>query len=55
MKIAVPRETAPGETRVALTPQAITKDNLSIVLDAGWITKADLCKDVTAGSVPECS
>ncbi|MDP9251041.1 MAG: Re/Si-specific NAD(P)(+) transhydrogenase subunit alpha [Chloroflexota bacterium] len=24
MKIAVPRETAPGETRVALTPQAVT-------------------------------
>jgi len=41
-------------TSILLTPQAITKDNLSIVLDAGWITKADLCKDVTAGSVPGC-
>jgi D-xylose transport system substrate-binding protein len=41
-------------TSILLTPQAITKDNLSIVLDAGWITKADLCKDVTAGSVTGC-
>jgi D-xylose transport system substrate-binding protein len=41
-------------TSILLTPQAITKDNLNVVLDAGWITKADLCKDVTAGSVPGC-
>jgi len=41
-------------TSILLTPQAITKDNLNIVLDAGWITKADLCKDVTAGSVGGC-
>lgn len=41
-------------TSILLTPQAITKDNLSIVLDAGWITKEDLCKDVTAGSVTGC-
>ncbi len=41
-------------TSILLTPQAITKDNLSVVLDAGWITKEDLCKDVTAGSVAGC-
>ena len=41
-------------TSILLTPQAITKDNLSVVLDAGWITKEDLCKDVTAGSVTGC-
>lgn len=41
-------------TSILLTPQAITKDNLTVVLDAGWITKADLCKDVTAGSVGGC-
>src|SRR6266540_1465276 len=41
-------------TSILLTPQAITKDNLSVVLDAGWITKDVLCKDVTAGSVPGC-
>ncbi len=39
---------------ILLTPAPITKDNLNVVLDAGWITKADLCKDVTAGSVKGC-
>jgi D-xylose transport system substrate-binding protein len=37
-----------------LNPVPITKDNLQVVLDAGWITKADLCKDVTAASVKGC-
>ncbi|HJW22502.1 MAG TPA: substrate-binding domain-containing protein [Candidatus Limnocylindrales bacterium] len=49
--------TTPGKNTVSsifLTPQAITKDNLNVVLDAGWITKADLCKGVTAGSVGGC-
>jgi len=41
-------------TSIFLTPQPITKDNLSVVLDAGWITKDVLCKDVAAGSVPGC-
>jgi D-xylose transport system substrate-binding protein len=41
-------------TSIFLTPQPITKDNLQVVLDAGWITKDVLCKDVTAGSVPGC-
>jgi len=41
-------------TSILLTPQAITKDTLNIVLDAGWITKDALCKDVKAGSVPAC-
>jgi len=38
MKIAVPRETAPGETRVALTPQAagqLTGDGVEVVVQAG--------------------
>jgi NAD(P) transhydrogenase subunit alpha len=38
MKIAVPRETAPGETRVALTPQAITallEDGVDVVVQSG--------------------
>ena len=39
---------------ILITPQAITKDNLQVVLDAGWIDKATLCKDVTAGSVLGC-
>ena len=41
-------------TSIFLTPQAITKDNLNVVLDAGWITKDDLCKDVPAGTVSVC-
>ena len=41
-------------TSIFLTPQPITKDNLQVVLDAGWITKDVLCKDVPAGSVPAC-
>jgi len=50
--------TTPGGNSVSsilLTPDPITKANLKDVLDAGWITKTDLCKDVPAGSVPECS
>jgi D-xylose transport system substrate-binding protein len=39
---------------ILITPQAITKDNLQVVLDAKWIDKATLCKDVTAGSVAGC-
>jgi len=38
MKIAVPRETAPGESRVALTPQAIGQlvgDDVQVVVQAG--------------------
>jgi D-xylose transport system substrate-binding protein len=47
----------PGGNKVnsiLIKPQAITKDNLQIVLDAKWIDKATLCKDVTAGSVAGC-
>ena len=47
----------PGKNKVnsiLIVPQAITKDNLQVVLDAGWIDKATLCKDVTAGAVPGC-
>jgi D-xylose transport system substrate-binding protein len=39
---------------ILLTPVAISKDNLSVVLDAGWITKAVLCQGVTAGAVTGC-
>ncbi|PZR63898.1 MAG: Re/Si-specific NAD(P)(+) transhydrogenase subunit alpha [Chloroflexi bacterium] len=38
MKIAVPRETAPGETRVALTPQAgaqLAGDGVEVIVQAG--------------------
>jgi len=39
---------------ILLTPDPITKDNLNKVLDAGWITKADLCQGVGAGKVSAC-
>jgi D-xylose transport system substrate-binding protein len=41
-------------TSILLKPQAIKKDNLNVVLDAGWIAKDKLCQGVTAGSVKDC-
>jgi D-xylose transport system substrate-binding protein len=41
-------------TTIQLKPQPITKDNLNVVIDAGWTTKDNVCKGVTAGSVPAC-
>jgi D-xylose transport system substrate-binding protein len=37
---------------VLLAPMPITKDNLTAVVDAGWITKDALCQGVTAGPAP---
>jgi D-xylose transport system substrate-binding protein len=37
---------------VFLAPLPITKDNLSVVVDAGWITQEALCQGVTAGPAP---
>lgn len=37
-----------------LTPIPITKDNLNVVIDAGWVTKAEICKGVTPGAVKVC-
>jgi D-xylose transport system substrate-binding protein len=39
---------------ILLAPIPITKDNLDVVLDAGWITADALCQGVEAGSVPVC-
>ncbi len=39
---------------IFLTPLAITKDNLNVVIDAGWISKAEACQGVKAGSVKAC-
>jgi D-xylose transport system substrate-binding protein len=41
-------------TSILLTPIAITKDNLNVVVDAGWITTDDLCQGVEAGTVDAC-
>jgi D-xylose transport system substrate-binding protein len=37
-----------------LKPVAITKDNLNVVIDAGWISKAEVCQGVPAGKVSVC-
>ncbi len=34
---------------IFLTPVPITKDNLNVVIDAGWITKDEVCQGVAAG------
>lgn len=51
--------TTPGGndlSTILLTPIAITQENLNVVLDAGWITKADLCKgDVDTTKVTVCA
>ena len=47
----------PGGNTVAgilLDPIPVTQDNLSVVLDAGWIDEATLCQGVDAGSVDGC-
>ena len=47
--------TTPGGNKVSsiiIAPHPLTKDNLNLVIDAGWITKADLCKDVPAATAP---
>ena len=40
-------------TSVLLKPVPVTKDNLNVVLDAGWITKDALCAGVTGVAVCE--
>lgn len=39
---------------VFLTPVPVTKDNLDVVIDAGWVKKDVVCQGVKAGSVPAC-
>ncbi|MEP3437234.1 MAG: D-xylose ABC transporter substrate-binding protein [Hoeflea sp.] len=47
--------TSPGGTTMTamfLAPVPITKDNLATVVDAGWISKEDLCQGVSGGPAP---
>ena len=37
-----------------LTPIPITKDNLNVVIDAGWIRKDEVCHGVKPGTVEVC-
>jgi D-xylose transport system substrate-binding protein len=39
-------------TSILLTPQAITKDNLNVVVDAGWATKDDVCAKIAPSKAP---
>jgi D-xylose transport system substrate-binding protein len=40
---------------VFLAPMPITKDNLNVIIDAGWISKDEACQGVKAGSVAACN
>lgn len=53
---AVPFTTPGGKTvnSITLNPTPITQENLSEVIDAGWVTKEVACAGVTAGSVTPC-
>ena len=45
----------PGKNTVSsiiIAPHPITKDNLNVVIDAGWITKDKLCLGVDAAKAP---
>ena len=47
--------TSPGGTTmtaVFLEPVPVTKDNLSAVVDAGWIAQDKLCQGVSGGPAP---
>jgi D-xylose transport system substrate-binding protein len=37
-----------------LTPIPITRDNLAVVIDAGWIGKDEVCRGVKPGTVKAC-
>lgn len=51
---ATPFKTPGGNTvqSIILTPTAVTKDNLKATVDAGWVTKEQVCAGVAAGAVP---
>lgn len=40
---------------ILLAPNPITKDNLSDVIDGGWISKDEACAGVAAGTVGACN
>ena len=53
---AKPFKTPTGQTQpsILLTPIAITRDNLNLVVDAKWISKDELCNGVTENPPPAC-
>jgi D-xylose transport system substrate-binding protein len=42
-------------TAIFLKPVAVTKDNINVVIDAGWAPKAAVCQGVAAGKVAACN
>ena len=43
-----------AQTAIVLAPVSITRDNLDVVVEAGWIEKGDLCANVGAGGPSAC-
>jgi D-xylose transport system substrate-binding protein len=41
-------------TSLLLAPVPITRDNLDVVIDAGWVTQEVVCAGVAAGTVAAC-
>ena len=39
---------------ILLSPQAITRDRLDVVIDAGWVSRQTVCRDVGADPPPAC-
>ena len=39
---------------ILLTPLAVTKDNLNVIVDKGWITKEQVCAGVKPGTIKYC-
>jgi len=42
------------QNAVVLAPVTVTRDNLDVVVDAGWISKDDLCKGVAENAPAAC-
>ena len=42
-------------TSILLTPVPITKDNLDVVIEAGWVPKDVVCRGVKAGTAKACN
>jgi D-xylose transport system substrate-binding protein len=41
-------------TSILVTPQAITQDNLDVVIDSGWVKQADVCAGIEPGKTSAC-
>ena len=53
---AKPYKTPTGvqQSAILLTPIAITRDNLNLVIDSGWAKKEQVCQGVTTNPPPAC-